>query len=272
MRFFSAVALACVVAVGAAAQDHLASLGISEGRAKEAVFDSFMSDAVSIAGKPAAFIGLSPSARAAMTTFALNLARTFAESDDFKRRYADHREANGPEPLPEEQTADLIFKKQRDGFENQVAEMRKLFDQITPEQRATLEAGWKDMRAQFEAMEKGDRRKQIEAALKEERAAQVRNRAAALKEFEKVFPEDPRSLIAMRLRHFLDATADVNFTAALVDTSVGNGAKKRVFADPALEAKPAEWKMAFRAGKPASDTARAFAQKWLGDLQAQGVK
>ena len=141
MRFYVTITLVCVMAVAAAGQDHLATLGISEGRAKEAVFDSFMSDAVSLAGKPAAFIGLSPAARVAMVTFALNLARTFADSDDFKRRYADHREANGPEPLPEEQTADAIFKKQRDGFENQVAEMRKLFDQITPEQRATLEAG-----------------------------------------------------------------------------------------------------------------------------------
>ena len=45
-----------------------------------------------------------------------------------------------------------------------------------------------------------------------------------------------------------------------------------MFADAALEAKPAEWKMAFRAGKPATDAARAFAQKWLADLQSQGVK
>jgi len=45
-----------------------------------------------------------------------------------------------------------------------------------------------------------------------------------------------------------------------------------VFADAALEARPAEWKMAFRAGKPATDAARAFAQKWLADLQAQGAK
>ena len=145
------------------AQDHLATLGISEGRAKEAVFDSFMADAVSIAGKPAAFTAMPPAARVALVNFALTLARTFVESDEFKRRYADHREANGPEPLPEEQTADAIFAKQRDGFENQVAEMRKLFDQITPEQRATLEEGWKQMREQFDAMEKGERRKQIEA-------------------------------------------------------------------------------------------------------------
>lgn len=272
MRAFVFTALLCATAIGIGAQDHLATLGISEGRAKEAVFDSFVTDAVSIAGKPASFLALSPSARATLVTFSLNLARTFAESDDFKRRYADHREANGPEPLPEEQTADLIFKKQRDGFENQVAEMRKLFDQITPEQRATLEAGWKDMRAQLDEMEKGERRKQIEASLKEERAAQVRGRAEALTQFEKVFPADHRALIAMRLRHFLEVTADVNYAAQLVDTAVGDGAKKKLFADAALEAKPAEWKMAFRAGKPATDAARGFAQKWLSDLQAQGVK
>lgn len=272
MRLTLVVALLCTLIIGVSAQDHLANLGISEGRAKEAVFDSFMTDAVSIAGKPAAFLSLSPSARATMTTFALNLARTFAESDDFKRRYADHREANGPEPLPEEQTADAIFKKQRDGFEAQVAEMRKLFDQITPEQRATLEAGWADMRRQLDEMEKGDRRKQIEASLRDERAVQVRGRAEAMTQFEKMFPADPRALIAMRLRHFLEVTGDVNFTAALADAPAGNGGKKRIFTDPALEAKPAEWKMAFRAGKPATDAARSFARKWLSDLQTQGVK
>ena len=256
-----------VMAVVAAAQDHLATLGISEGRAKEAIFDSFMSDAVSIAGKPAAFIALSPSARVALVNFALTLSRTFVDSDEFKRRYADHREANGPDPLPEGQTADAIFAKQRAGFEAQVAEMRKLFDQITPEQRATLEEGWKDMRQQLDAMEKGDKRKEIEALLKDQLDQQVRTREAALKEFEKTYPADPRTLVAMRLRHFLDMTKDVAYDARLVEKG-----KKRVFDDPAFEAKPGEWKMAFRAGKPATDAARAFAQKWLADLQSQGVK
>jgi len=255
------------MAVAAVAQDHLATLGISEGRAKEAVFDSFVSDAVSIAGKPAAFIAMAPAARVALVNFALNLARTFAESDEFKRRYADHREANGPEPLPEEQTADAIFAKQRAGFENQVAEMRKLFDQITPEQRATLEEGWADMRRQLDEMEKGERRTQIEGLLKDQRTQQIRQRDEAMKEMEKTYPADPRALIALRLRRFLDVTKDVDYAAQLVDKD-----KKKVFADAALEARPAEWKMSFRAGKPATDTARAFAQKWLNDLQAQGVK
>jgi hypothetical protein len=267
MRFYVMVTLFCVTAFAAAAQDHLASLGISEGRAKEAVFDSFMSDAISIAGKPASFTAMAPAARVALVNFALTLARTFAESDDFKRRYADHREANGPDPLPEGQTADDILAKQRAGFESQVAEMRKLFDEITPEQRATLEAGWKQMRDQLTAMETGEKRKQLEAILSEQRADQARRRDTAMQAFEKTYPADPRALVAMRLRHFLDVTNDLNFTAQLLDRD-----RKKVFADAALEAKPAEWKMAFRAGKPATDAARAFAQKWLADLQSQGVK
>jgi hypothetical protein len=267
MRLYVMVSLFCVFAAAPVAQDHLATLGISEGRAKEAVFDSLMSDAVAIAGKPAAFIAMSPAARAALVNFALSLARRFVESDDFNRRYADHREANGPEPLPEQQSADAIFKTQRDGFENQVAEMRTLFDQITPEQRATLEEGWRQMRAQFDDMEKGERRKQIEANINAQRAAQVRDRDTAMTTFENTFPSDPRALVALRLRHFLDVTKDLDFAAQLVEKN-----QKRVFADAALEGKPSEWKMAFRAGKPATDAARAFAQKWLADLQAQGVK
>ena len=255
------------MAAATTAQDHLANLGISEGRAKEAVFDSFISDAVSLAGKPAAFIAMPPGARVTLVNFVLHLARTFVDSDDFKRRYADHREANGPDPLPEEQTADAVLAKQRAGFESQVAEMRKMFDQITPEQRATLEQGWNEMRDQFTAMEQGDRRKQIDGLLTEQRADQVRQRDEAMKEFDKAFPPDHRSLVAMRLRHFLEATKDVAYDAQLVDKD-----KKKVFADEAFEAKPTEWKLAFRAGKPATDAARAFAQSWLADLHSQGVK
>jgi hypothetical protein len=267
MRCYVVVTLVSVMAVGAMAQDHLATLGISEGRAKEAIFDSLMSDAISIAGKPAAFAAMPPAARVALVNFALTLARTFVESADFTRRYADHREANGPEPLPEEQTADAVLAKQRAGFENQVAEMRKMFDQITPEQRATLEESWKQMRDQFTAMETGDRKKEIAGLLKEQRDQQIRSRDEAMAEFDKTYPADPRALVAMRLRRFLAVTKDLVFDAKLVEKD-----NRKVFSDEVLEGKPAEWKMAFRAGKPATDAARTFAQKWLDELQAQGVK
>jgi hypothetical protein len=255
------------MALGGAAQDHLANLGITAGRAREAVFDSFMADTISLAGENAVFKAASTSARVAMVNFALTLARTFVETDDFKRRYADHREANGPDPLPEAPSVDTILAKQRAGFEEQVEQMRKLFDQITPEQRATLEAGWKDMRQQLADMETGPRRAELDQALREQRLAQVREREEAVKQLDAFWPPDARVLVANRLRRFLQVSSDVTYDARLIDR---DGTK--VFADAALEARPREWKLCFRAGKPATDAARAFAEKWLSDLQAQGIK
>ena len=263
--------LVAAVTLGATltGQAFTAQLGITEGRAKEAVFDSFISGAVSIAGNAEIFTAGSPQARVAMVNAATALARAFAESDEFKRRYADHREANGPDPLPAEQTADQVLANQRAGFEQQVTALRKQFgdDAITPEQKATLEEGFDAMRAQFTEMEAGPKKTELEGVLKAQRAEQVSSHAAAVKAFETVYPDDARALVALQLKRFLDTTRDVDFTAQLVEQ-----VKVRKFADPALEAKPSEWKMCFRAGKPATDAARDFAGKWLAELQAQGVK
>lgn len=265
MQFCVVITLCGVMT--AAAQDHLATLGITAGRAREAVFDSFITGTLSVAGEGKTFTAASPGARVAIVNFALSLARTFAESDDFKRRYADHREANGPEPLPEEPRVDEILAKQRAGFEAQVEQMRKLFDQITPEQRATLEAGWTDMRAQLTDLESGPKRAEFEKALRQRRAIQVRERELAMQELDAVWPADHRALVANRLRRFLEMSKDVAYGAQLVDRD-----GKKVFADPTLEAKPKEWKMCFRAGKAATDAARGFAEKWLSDLQGQGIQ
>ena len=268
MRIYVTITLVCVITAAAATQDHLATLGISEGRAKEAVFDSFMADAVSIAGKPAAFTAMSPGARVALVNFALTLARTFVESDEFKRRYADHREANGPEPLPEEQTADAIFAKQRAGFENQVAEMRKLFDQITPEQRATLEEGWADMR---EAARRNGERRAPHADRRPDQGAARRAGPAARCGDERV----RKSLSGGLARALVPCGCATSSTSRRTSISRPRWSKRtRTRSSPptTLEAKPAEWKMCFRAGKPATDAARTFAQKWLSDLQSQGVK
>lgn len=263
------ITLVSVILLGgaAAAQDHLATLGITAGRAREAVFDSFVADTISLAGESAVFKKASSTARVAMVNFALVLARTFVESDDFSRRYADHREANGPDPLPEEPSVDAILATQRAGFEDQVGQMRKLFDQITPEQRATLEAGWKDMREQMTAMETGPRRAELEKAIREQHAARVREREEALKQLDAVWPAEARALVASRLRRFLDVSRDIAYDAKLIDKD-----GKKVFADAVFEARPKEWKLCFRAGKPATDAARAFAQRWLTELQAQGIK
>jgi hypothetical protein len=226
-----------------------------------------MAGTVSLAGKAAAFTESSTAGRVALVNVATALARRFVESEDFTRRYADHREANGPDPLPEEQTADQVLAKQRAGFEQQVEGLRRQFGDITPEQRATLEQGFDTMRARFTEMETGQAKADLDTLLKGQRAQQVAAHAQATEQFAAIYPADPRALVMMRLRAFLEMTRDIDFTATLVAE-----AGKRRFADPGLEARPAEWKMSFRAGKPAVDAARGFAARWLADLEARGVK
>ena len=83
-----------------------------------------------------------------------------------------------------------------------------------------------------------------------------------VQKFETKYPEDPQVLLKKRLQEIIDITADVDYAAELKEGYKG----KKVFVNPAYEKKPAEWKLAFRAGKPATDAVRTAAQDWLKKL------
>jgi hypothetical protein len=75
------------------------------------------------------------------------------------------------------------------------------------------------------------------------------------------YPEDPKALLKKRLQAILDTTKDVDYAAELKEA---HGIK--YFVNPDYEKKPAEWKLAFRAGKAATDAIRAAAQQWLKEI------
>ncbi|MBS1563703.1 MAG: hypothetical protein JST39_04905, partial [Bacteroidetes bacterium] len=83
----------------------------------------------------------------------------------------------------------------------------------------------------------------------------------AMKRFEKEFPANPNDLIKMRLKNFLDLTADIDFNAELVSRG-----RVQKFASPVLEAKSDLWKRCFRSGRETITAARAYAQQWLKEL------
>jgi len=82
-----------------------------------------------------------------------------------------------------------------------------------------------------------------------------------LQQWQKDYPADHRKMVKDRLEAFLKLTADVDFNAALKEEY-----RVKKFVNPAYEKKPAEWKMAYRAGRPAVDAARTFAKAWLVEL------
>jgi hypothetical protein len=266
-RLLSVGLVVGAMTAGVGGADVLSDLGISEGRAREAFFDSFASGAVSLVGNVQVFKTASPQARAAMVKTVTALARSYTESDDFARRYADHREANAPDPLPKERTADDVLGKQRSDYEKQVSDMRAMFGEITPQQREVLERGFAEMRARFDQMEKDGTKAQLNELLKVQRDRDVQAYEARMTEYERDFPKESGTLIARRLRRFLDVTRDIDFSARLVERD-----KKMRFVDPALEGRPLEWKMCFRAGQPATEAAREIAQDWLKALEPNGAK
>jgi predicted phage tail protein len=99
---------------------------------------------------------------------------------------------------------------------------------------------------------------------KYDQESQVKNHKDRIKQWETAYPENPDQLIAERLQKMLNAIKDIDYNAELAE----KWGKKR-FVNPAYESKNPEWKQGFRAGKEVTESARAFAQKWLNELQAK---
>lgn len=264
MRHILGVAGCLLVAVATlGGQSPLAPLGVTEAQGKDALFESLLLGAPRLPKLSGAFSAAPDGARVAMVQAACSAARGYADSAEFQSRYADHREANGPGREPTAPTIDEVLVSQRKAFEEQVVQMKTQLTDLTPAQVKTLEEGWAEVRQRMSDMESGPRRAELEALIKQRRAQQMRMYEAAVKEHNERWPLNARALVAIRLKEFLDATADVNHNAAV---TLRDGI--RVFSDPALEARPAVWKLLFRAGKPASDAARDCASQWLASLPA----
>ncbi|MDQ3281957.1 MAG: hypothetical protein M3Q69_11155 [Acidobacteriota bacterium] len=72
-----------------------------------------------------------------------------------------------------------------------------------------------------------------------------------------------REMIKRRLREFLKESANVDYAAKLVRSG-----KQMKFANEQYENERSnEWKLCYRAGKPAVEKARAFVQAWVGEMK-----
>jgi hypothetical protein len=75
-------------------------------------------------------------------------------------------------------------------------------------------------------------------------------------------PKDPKVALKQALQNYLAATEGVDFAAATQQRET-----KKYFTNPAYEAKPEAWKMAFRAGREATEGSRSYVKAWLAELK-----
>ena len=235
-RWRACVLAGLAVALGvfsfAIAADVLSDLGVSVRDANDKFFYAFTSTSIAFpdnARSPKTiFKGASPQNRALMVSAVCALAKSYTQSDEFKRRYAEFRKANRPDTAGSQPDAESRRQMEKEIKEAE-AELKTLPPEMQKEFKGTIAA----MRA---LLDPGGEQ---------------------LKEFDAKYPEDPNALVALRLKEFLTLTAGMNYNARLVEGQ---------FADPALESKPKEWKACYRAGREATEAARAFASQWLKEL------
>jgi hypothetical protein len=264
---FRAVIVAAVVMLGASRvagqHDVLDTLGATLADARDSIFSSIVTGTPALTGNRAVFKAASLEHRASMVRAVIAIARAFAATPDFTRRYALYREAQQPRRSTAARTGDEARTQQQAAMELAIKQAMAGAERMPAEARKELEANIADMRKQIAELNADPSYRaivdQAASAAAQEEDAEIAKQIAV---FNNEFPEDVNALMARRLRQFLLACGDVDFDAKLTE---GPDDTLR-FVNPAYERRSAEWKMCFRAGKPAVTAARAVAEEWLNSL------
>lgn len=243
--------------------DVLAKLSLEPAGARAGVLDALSSGSVYSYEAAVAFKALPLASRAAIVRAGLDWVKAYVGTTEFKQTYLALREQNKPQPPEARPAADEQTKQMKAEMEQSIAEIRKNMAAMDAETKKAMEDSIKAMRAQMEHMENDPQQKEMMRQMAEMTIAEDKKRhEEELREWEQRYPADPRALIRKRVKDFLAMSADVDYAAKLLPRR-----ELLVFANEDYERKPPEWKLCFRAGREATEAARAFAKAWLAELE-----
>lgn len=194
-------------------------------------------------------------------------AKKYTASTEFKKEYANiRRNAKPKEPM--------LFTINVDSIRN--SERKRILQDIKLTEGNANHPNSKIKNAvpyRLEALKKelaavdDPNNKRVQSEVKQLESYNKAHKDAYQKEQDQYisrYPENPQTLIKKRLQDILDITADVDYNA-----EVKQGPKFKYFVNPEYEKKSKEWKLAYRAGKAATDAVRAAAEKWIADISKQ---
>ena len=267
MRVATLVVVAIALVTTAAAQGALARLGLTEAAARTFVLDEIKAPTlirtsrIALAGADA-FLKLPASARAAAATGLFAWTKTYVNSPAFKTAYDGFRRDRTPSTRQYSMTVDEAVKKDTDEMLAGIAQIRASVPSLpAAQQQMVLEK----LREQEAMLKNPELIAQRRAALEAERGATAGSEADATRRVEEALPANPQLLFARRLREFLDATTDVNFSARTL--SLNGSVDGIVVLDRADRNRHWSWQLAVIAGPEATGAARAAAQAWLTEIE-----
>jgi hypothetical protein len=202
--------------------------------------------------------------RAGVTKDLLVYAKSYTNSEAFATAYASHKELALPQAPKPGRTIDQIRAEYIKTTKEGIASSEKALANMPAEYHKSMQEGIDALKKQLEEYEKPESElmKILADGEKQQFEWATKDYQSKLQEWEKSYPENARLYVKMQLQKMLDKVKSVDFNAALREE---RGLKK--FVNPAYESKPAEWKIAFRAGKEVVETTIPFVQQWIAEIK-----
>jgi hypothetical protein len=240
-------------------------LGIDKSEGTKSIRESFYYNYLQYYGAKN-FKKIAAGNRAAVAKDLLTYTKQYVMGPEFKKAYEKDRLASKPgEPeLKPVRTKEQVQKEEIAKTEKMIRDTEESIKKMTPDLQKAMQPVLEQGRKQLKEYQNPNHKMwdiMVQSDVRENEYKKNRY-AQELENWNKEYPTDPRVIIKSRLQKFLDLTAGVDYSAELKDRY-----NKKVFVNPEYERKSSEWKMAFRAGKDVTETARSFVQQWLSELK-----
>lgn len=206
--------------------------------------------------------------RAAIVNAVGNYVKEFVKTDAFRQKYAEYRLQNRPEAPAEPEPVEVTKKKHREELIAGIKNTEETMKALPADQRTYLGEALKVYRTQLKELDDPNNSyygPETQKMMAEGYKMQLEQYKETLARWEEEYPEkNPEMLVKRWIVEFLTISADIDFNAKLKD----NGYGKMIFVNPEYESRPSLWKLFFRSGKETTEAARAFALRWLSEIEA----
>ena len=247
------------------ADDVWRQLGIDKTAGTNSIKESFYYSYLQYYGAKN-FKKIATNNRQAVARDLLIYTKQYINSAEFKKAYDNYRKESKPrepefiiprtkEQVQKEEIArtEKMIKETEESIKKMPADMQKAMKPVLDQGQKQLKEYQNPNHKLWAILVESDVREN------EQKSTQYK---ADMARWEKDFPADSKEIVKLRLKKFMELTANVDYNAELTEKY-----NKKIFVNPDYERKPREWKMAFRSGKEVTETARDFVQQWLTELK-----
>ena len=244
----------------------LQTLKLSEDNAKQTIFSDISSPSFYFPGIKE-FKSIALNDRSLQVEVIGKYVKEFTTTEDFKKRYNEYRESRKPTTPEKPKTMEELKNENREQLKNSLEEMNTTKASMPEDQRAMFDESIKYLEEQLKAIDDPDNSMyspEMDSYMQEAYQQQLQQHKIEIDDWEKEYPaNNPNRIIKKWLTEFVDKSKDVDFDAKTAIDEKG----RTLFIKQDYERKDYLWKLCFRAGKETTESARTFAQSWLGELK-----